>query len=83
MSETFRLTRRIDPHLHAGLTGAEPVGHLLEPCAKVGIGNGVLDVFVFAVKELKVICGKDVIVAVFAAPGFEHAQNSFDARRRF
>ena len=76
------MTRRIDPNLHAGLTGAEPGGHPLEPCSTDRTGNGAFAVFLFAVEGLEVISGNDVMVAAFAAPGFERAQNSLDARRR-
>jgi len=40
-------------------------------------------VFLFVVEWLEVITGNDVMIAAFAASGFEHAQNSLDTRRRF
>ena len=39
--------------------------------------------FQVSVEGLEVITGNDVMVAAFAAPGFERAQNSLHARRRF
>jgi hypothetical protein len=82
MSENLSATRRIDPNLHAGLTGAESGGHALEPWLTDGIGDGTFAVLLFAVEGLEVTTGNDVMVAVYAAPGFEQAQNCLDARRR-
>jgi hypothetical protein len=46
------------------------------------VDNGAFIVLRFAVEGLEIISGNDVMVAVFAAPGFECAQNSLDARGR-
>ncbi len=78
----FATPRRIDPNLHAGLAGLQPGGHRLQPCSTDGTGDGAPAAFLRAFEQPEVIGGDDVVVAAFAAPGFERAQNPRGARRR-
>ena len=46
------------------------------------IGDCAFAVFLLAFERFEVISGDNVMVAAFAAPGFERTQNPLDARRR-
>jgi hypothetical protein len=71
------------PKVHAGADWRGAWRPSARGYSTEGIGNGTFAVLLFAVEGLEVITGNDVMVADFTAPGFEHAQNSLDARRRF
>ena len=71
------------PKVHAGADWRGAWRPSARGYSTEGIGNGTFAVLLFAVEGLEVITGNDVMVADFTAPGFERAQNSLDARRRF